>query len=169
YRNKSLSITMGDTHEMSEEYTLAAIQYTVAYLHGDDRSFYHIANEVEVQNKPSDTLGYRQAIQFLSFLPDDPESVERLPQQLHERSMISYPPAYYMEIVKAMADHPELKQAIRADFLLYRAAAAVHHGLDRSRAWGMHLDGLRAGPTDQGSKNPVIRDAFQYDRHTKEF
>lgn len=169
YRHRSLSIAMGDYHDMGEDYTLATIQYTIAYLHGDDKSFYHMANEVEVRNRPRDQQGYEKAIKYLSFIPDDEKSLPLIAQELPELGEGAYPPAYYEEIVKAMHDHPELKQAIRADFLLYRAAAAVHHGLDRSRAWGMHLDGLRAGPTDQALINPVIRDAFQYDRHTKEF
>lgn len=164
YRNRGLTIAMGDHHDMGEDYTLAAIQYTIAYLHGDDKSFYHMANEVEVQNRPRDQAGYENAIKFLSFMPDDPQSLALLAEELPELGEGVYPPAYYEEIVKAMRDHPELKQAIRADFLIYRAAAAVHHGLDRSRAWTMHLDGLRAGPTDHASKNPVIREVFNFDR-----
>lgn len=158
FRNTGIALGMGDYHDMGEDYTLAAIQYTIAYLHGQDPGFYHMATEIETRNRPRDANGYMDAVHFLIEMPDDPkQALDSLPD---EATVGHYRPEYFEELAKAMADNPEIRQALRADFLVYRAASAVRHGLDRSRAWGMHMDGLFAGPTEHINANPYVRDAF---------
>ncbi len=51
FRNTGIALGMGDYHDMGEDYTLAAIQYTIAYLHGQDPGFYHMATEIETRNR----------------------------------------------------------------------------------------------------------------------
>lgn len=158
FRNTGIALGMGDYHDMGEDYPLAAIQYTIAYLNGQDPGFYHMATEIETRNRPRDANGYMDAVQFLIDGADDPaQLIGSIPE---EKIIGYYKPEYLEELAKAMADHPEIRQALRADFLVYRAASAVRHGLDRSRAWGMHMDGLLAGPTEQINANPYVRDAF---------
>lgn len=165
FRNSGISTTMGDYHDQGEDYPLAALQYTIAYLHGQDSGFYHMASEIETFSHSRDAQGYMNAIHYLTHMDDNPhEAIENIPENLIKGA---YPPEYYDELAKAMKDHPQIKQAISADFLIYRAAAAARHGQDRSRAWRMHIDGLRAGPTEHALKNPFVRDAFT-DRHPQD-
>ncbi|MCB1840181.1 MAG: hypothetical protein H6858_09205 [Rhodospirillales bacterium] len=157
-RNTGYAMAMGDIHDQVEDYLLAAIEYSIAYLHKQDSGFYHMASEIETRNRPRDAQGYMDAVYWLANMPDDPaEAINSLPD---DKITGYYPPKYYEELAQALQEHPEIKQALNADFLVYRAATAVNHGLDRNRAWSMHMDGLRSSPTEHVLDNPFVRQAF---------
>lgn len=171
YRNTGAALQMGDRHDMVGDYELAAVNYILAYLHNDDRGFMHMAKEIEGRNARRDADGYADAIYWLAESEGDPAQSLQEMQDIKLRTNLAinvYPEEYYQDLIKVMNENSDIRKAARADFLVYRAAAAVRLDLDRSRAWKMHLDGLQEGPTDQVFKNPYIRDTFVREPVTKD-
>ena len=164
YRNTVAAMTMGDHHDMGGDYELAAINYVLAYLHSHDRGFMHMAKEIEGRNAHRDAEGYGNAVYWLAQSEGDPAQLLEEMLELKRRTNLAlnyYPEEYYEDLIRGMDENPDIRRAMNADFLIYRSAAALHFNLDRDRAWGLYMDGLRSGPTEHALANPFIRNAFE--------
>ncbi len=162
FRNTQAAVSAGQRHETFNDYTLATLQYTIAYLNKNDRGMYYIAQAMEDENLGKDFHGFGEAIQYLCETDDTPEQIlENMPDR---EGGARYTQAYYDELAQTMEENPDIKAALRGDLLVYRAVAALHQGKDRSRAWGMYQDGFREGTTDHVLGNPMVKDAFAQTR-----
>lgn len=160
FRNTHAAIGAGQRHEAFRDYTLATLQYMIAYLNDHDTGIYYIAQAMEDEKIGRDFQGFGEAVKYLCETDDSPEQIlKNMPEQ---ESGALYKQAYYDEVAQAMHENPEIKTALRGDLLVYRAVAALHQGKDRSRAWGMYQDGFREGTTDHVLGNPMVKKAFTH-------